>query len=110
MIGDAEMDTKKMVTVVVEYYSDPTRTIDDHNADHVYLTEVSNREFKDVFEAIQFLQQCTSPITDIIDIVPLIKRPKGFKFILPERNIKIKHRANGNIDSMYNLDDEFTWE
>ena len=95
------MNPKNKSTVVVEYYSDPTKMIDDHNSEPVYLTEINERIFTDVFEAIRFMTECTSVITHIEDIVPLSKRPKGFKFILPENNIKIKHQANNSIDSIF---------
>ena len=105
------METKENVTIVVEYYSDPTKMIDDHDSEPVYLTEINNRRFNDVFEAIKFLSICNSSITKIEDLIPLIKKPKGFKFVLPEKSITIKHRANNAIDSTFNLDDdEMDWE
>ena len=103
------MDTKDDVTIVVEYHSDPTKMIDDHDSEPVYLTEINNRRFTDMFEAIKFLSECKGPITSVEDLVPLVKKPKGFKFILPESNIKIKHRANNAIDSTFNLDDAMDW-
>ena len=104
------MDTKHKFTIVVEYHSDPTKMIDDHDSEPVYLTEINDRRFNDVFEAIKFLSECTSPITIVEDLVPLAKKPKGFKFVLPEGNIKIKHQANNAIDSIFDLDDMFEWE
>ena len=80
--------------------------IDDHDSEPVYLTEINERRFSDVFEAIKFLSQCNSPITTVNQLLPLGKKPKGFKFVLPERNIKIKHQANNAIDSIFDLDDE----
>ena len=104
------MDTKNKFTIVVEYHSDPTKMIDDHDSKPVYLTEINDRRFNDVFEAIKFLSECTQPITNIDDLVPLAKKPKGFKFVLPEGNIKIKHQANNAIDSIFDLDDVMDWE
>ncbi len=104
------MDTNNEVTIVVEYYSDPTKMIDDHDSEPVYLTEINDRRFNSVFEAIKFISQCNSPITRVEDIVPLGKKPKGFKFVLPDHNIKIKHQANNSIDSIYDLDDAMDWE
>jgi len=103
------METGNKFTIVVEYHSDPTKMIDDHDSEPVYLTEINDRRFKDVFEAIKFLSDCTTPITTIEDLVPLVKKPKGFKFVLPEKNIKIKHRADNAIDSTFNLDDMIDW-
>ena len=102
------METKNNFTVVVEYYGDPTKMIDDHNSEPMYLTEVNNRRFETVFEAIKFLSQCNSPITSVDELVPLGKKPKGFKFVLPEKNIKIKHQADNAIDSTY-LNDAIDW-
>ncbi len=104
------METKNNFTIVVEYYSDPTKMIDDHDSEPVYLTEINDRRFINVFEAIKFLSLCTSPITTIDELVPLGKKPKGFKFVLPESNIKIKHQANNAIDSTFDLDDAIDWE
>ena len=105
------MDSKEdVVAIIVEYYSDPTKMIDDHDSEPMYLTEINNRRFTDIFEAIKFLTVCKNPITTIEDLIPPVKKPKGFKFILPEKNIKIKHRANNAIDSMFNLDDAIDWE
>jgi len=104
------METKKPPSViVVEYYGDPTRMIDDHDCEPEYLTEIKNMRFTDVFEAIKFLCQCNSPITTIDQIVPIGKKPKNFKFVLPEQNIKIKHQADNAIDSHFDLDDMMDW-
>ena len=99
------MKTTNEFTIVVEYNSDPTKMIDDHNSEPIFLTQVNDRRFRDIFEAIKFLSECTNPITKIEEIVH-IKKPKGFKFILPERNIKIKHQVDNVIDSKFTLDDE----
>lgn len=90
---------------VVEYYGDPTKMIDDHESEPLYLTEIKSRTFKDVFEAIRFLQECNSTITQVGDLLPLPKIPKGFKLILPEQNIKIKHQADNALDSKFERDD-----
>ena len=103
------MDDKQPIAIVVEYYGDPTKMIDDHDSEPIYLTEINERRFNDVFEAIKFLSQCNSPITLIDDLLPLGKKPKGFKFVLPEKNIKIKHQADNAIDSTFNLDDMMDW-
>ena len=103
------MDTKNKFTIVVEYYGDPTKMIDDHDSEPIYLTEINQRRFENVFEAIKFLSECNSPITVVDELIPLCKKPKGFKFVLPDKNIKIKHQANNAIDSIYDLDDAFDW-
>lgn len=104
------MDDKNKFAIVVEYYGDPTKMIDDHDSEPVYLTEINDRRFNDIFEAIKFLSECINPITNIEDLIPLAKKPKGFKFVLPESNIKIKHRANNAIDSTFSLDDIMDWK
>jgi len=96
---------KKKVAVVVEYHSDPTKMIDDHDSEDIYLTQINERRFDSIFEAIHFLSDCRSPITSIIDLMPITKS-KNLKFVLPDRNIKIKHQANNAMDSMFDLDDE----
>jgi len=103
--GRCRMDTKEPNVIVVEYYGDPTKMIDDHDCKSIYLTEIKDRRFTDVFEAIKFLQECNSPITKVNELLPLPKSPKGFKFVLPEQNIKIKHQANNALDSMFEQGD-----
>jgi len=92
--------------IVVEYYGDPTKMIDDHNSEQKYLTQVSNREFRDMFEAVKFLSECKHSITKIEDILPFKKNLRGFKLILPERNIRITDQAIGNIETKFGNEDE----
>ncbi len=92
------METKNTFTIVVEYYSDPTKMIDDHESEPIYLTEINERLFDDIFEAIKFLSVCINPITNVEDLISIPKKPKGFKFIIPEQHIKIKHQANSTLD------------
>lgn len=99
------MEAKPYNAIVVEYYSDPTKMIDDHDSEPVYLTEISERRFENVFDAIKFLSECKNPITSVEDLIPPVKKPKGFKFVLPEQNIKIKHQANSIIDLLFERDD-----
>ena len=84
---------EKDYNIVIEYHSDPTQMIDDHNSDNIYLIGINERLFNDIFEAIEFLSECNDPITQIEDIIPDIKRLKNLKYVLPENNIKIKHKA-----------------
>ena len=93
--------------IVIEYYADPTKIVDDHDSEPIYLTEIRKRRFNDMFEAIKFLTECNSAITDISELMPSVKIPKNLKLILPERNIKIKHQANNSIDSINDL--EIDW-
>lgn len=104
------MEAKPAYCIVVEYYADPTQMIDDHDCEPMYLTEIRNRRFNDIFEAIKFLSECNSPITTIDEIVAIGKKPKNFKFILPEQNIKIKHQADNSIDSTFILGEEMDWK
>lgn len=99
------MEAKPYNAIVVEYYGDPTKMIDDHDSEPVYLIEISERRFENVFDAIKFLSECKSPITSVEDLIPPVKKPKGFKFVLPEQNIKIKHQANSIIDLLFERDD-----
>jgi len=99
------MNQNNKIAIVVQYYGDPTKVVDDHDSEPIYLTQINERRFTDVFEAIRFLQECNNPITVVDEILPLPKRPKGFKFILPERNIKIKHQADNALDSKFERDD-----
>ena len=62
------MDTKHKFTIVVEYHSDPTKMIDDHDSESIYLTEINERRFTDIFEAIKFLSNCKNPITNVEDM------------------------------------------
>lgn len=91
-------------TIVIEYNSDPTKMIDDHESDNIYLTEINNRRFNDIYEAIKFLSDCVSPITTVEDILDY-HRAK-LKLLLPERNIKIKHQASPDIDGSFDFDSE----
>lgn len=104
------MDTDTANVIVVEYYGDPTKIIDDHDSEPIYLTEINERRFTEIFEAIKFLSQCNSPITTVDVLLPLARKPKGFKFILPDKNIKIKHQATNAIDSTFETDDGMDWE
>lgn len=97
--------------IVITYNSDPTKMIDDHESEIEYLTEINNRIFTDVYEALIFLTQCTQPITTIEDIIPVEKNKKykNFKLVLPDRNIKIKHQACNNLDTTV-LNDDPLWD
>lgn len=100
-------ETKKDSTsIVVEYYGDPTKVIDDHDSEPKYLTEISNRTFTDMFEAVKFLSECKHPITKVENILPFKRKLKGFKLILPERNIRITDQAIGNIETKFGNEDE----
>jgi len=94
-------------TIVIKYNSDPTKMIDDHDSENIYLTEINSRRFDDIYEAIKFLSDCNSPITTIEDILDY-HRAK-LKLILPEKNIKIKHQASFDIDIRFDNESE-EWE
>ena len=101
------MDTKSQeYKITIKYNSDPTKMIDDHDSEPVYLTEINERRFKNIYEAIKFMTDCNSPITTISDLLPDVNTPKNFKLVLPEQNIKIKHQANSLMDSMFDLNSE----
>jgi len=97
--------------IVVEYYSDPTKMIDDHDSESIYLIEINERRFKNNFDAIKFLNQCIDPITKVEDIITVGKKPKNFKLILPDRNIKIKHQVSNDLDTTFTFGDDIdTWK
>lgn len=99
------MKNNSALSYVVRYHSDPTIMIDDHEGESTVLTSINERRFSNIFDAIKFLTECSEPITQVQDLLPSMKIPKGFKFILPEQNIKIKHQATSSIDSMFERDD-----
>ena len=101
----------KKQAIVVEYYSDPTKMVDDHESESINLTEINKRWFENEFEAIRFLDQCIEPITKVEDIISIDRKPKNFKLILPDRNIKIKHQVSNDLDTTFTFDDDRdTWK
>lgn len=96
----------KPYNIVIKYNSDPTKMVDDHDSEPVYLTEINEMRFKDIYEAVKFLTTCNSPITTISELLPDTDTPKNLKLVLPEQNIKIKHQADSAMDSTFDLDSE----
>lgn len=99
------MNEHTLSGIVVEYYADPTKIVDDHDSEPIFLTEIRERRFDDIYEAIKFLTECNSAITSVSELLPSVKMPKNFKLVLPEQNIKIKHQATCSIDSTFERDD-----
>jgi hypothetical protein len=98
---------------IVRYNSDPRLVTDNHLSNQIYLLDVDERGFNDLIEAIIFLQECTDPITTIEDLVPELKlnvyNSKNIKYLLPEKNITVKHQLVGNMDIKFN-EDAGSWE
>ena len=92
---------------VVRYNSDPTKVTDNHKSDHVFLLDTDERNFEDRGEAIQFLSECISPITTLQELVPELKGVRKFNFLLPDRNIKVKHQVCSSMDDV--LGDTERW-
>ena len=93
---------------VVKYNSDPRLVTDNHKSDIVYLLDVDERGFKYQCDAIRFLDECTMPITTIEELVPELRNCKKFKFLLKEKNIKVKHQVTGHAEEDF-LDDAIDW-
>jgi hypothetical protein len=88
---------------VVRYNSDPRLVTDNHRSDIIYLLDVDERGFNDLNEAILFLQECTDAITTVEDLIPELKTmTRKIKYILPEKNITVKHVLVGNMDIHFN--------
>lgn len=98
---------KRIAKFVVKYNSDPRLITDNHESDIIFLLDVDKREFNNLNEAILFLQECTHAITTIEDLIPNLK-PSKMKYILPEKNITVKHQLVGNME-VYSEDDG-DWE
>lgn len=84
----------KIPNYCIVYNSDPTLVSDNHKSNAVFLLDVDERNFDDIQEAITFLNECTSPITKIEDLVPELKKMKkgkNLEWILPESHIRPKH-------------------
>lgn len=76
----------------------------------MFLLDTDERNFDNIDEAIKFLNECTSPITKIEDIVPELKKlrkDRKFNWILLESHIRPKHVLMDNMDEMViSVDDE----
>jgi len=112
--GEAVMK-REMAEYLVKYNSDPKLITDNHKSSIIYLLDVDERGFNNLSEAILFLQECTDPITKIEDLVPELKlnvyNSKNIKYLLPEKNITVKHHLVGNMDIHYSEDDGIgEWE
>ena len=90
----------------VKYNSDPVADYaNNHRSAIVFLTDIDERNFNDIDEAIIFLSECISPITQLDELVPELKNCKAFKFMLPDRNIKPKHQLSNTLDNSVYTDD-----
>jgi len=87
---------------IVRYNADPLAfPSENHKSSIIMLTVTDEHGFNNIDKAIEFLNECTDPITRIEDLIPELKRRPKFKWILPDSHIKIKHQAIGaKIDMM----------
>lgn len=99
-----------MPDYIVKYNSDPRLVTDNHVSSIIYLLDVDERGFNNLTKAILFLQECTDPITKIEDLVPELKtKTDKIKYILPERNITVKHHLVGTKDTLF-VENEWEWD
>jgi hypothetical protein len=95
------METTSQEYKIVKYNSDPTKIVDDHDSDVIYLTEINERRFDNIYDAIKFLSDCNSPITTAEE---LLNKKGKTKFLVPERNIRIGIKTLHNIDETFDSD------
>lgn len=90
---------KKKPRFKVIYNSDPRLIIDNHISQILFLTDVDECYFYKLSDAIRFLNECTSPITNAEDLVPELRNcDKVIQWILAEQNITTEHILVGNIE------------
>ena len=99
----------RIVNYVVKYNSDPRLVTDNHKSDILFLTDVDERGFDDLSEAILFLSECVSPITCAEQLIPELKNVCNFKYILPEKNIRPKHVLSNKVDEFTDFETENRW-
>lgn len=99
----------RIVNFVVRYNSDPQLVTDNHLSDFLFLTDVDERGFDELAEAIHFLSECVSPITRVEELIPELKDVCGYKYILPERNIRPKHVLSNVIENITEIDANNPW-
>ena len=94
----------------IRYNSNPQLVIDNHMSEVMFLLDTDERNFDSIDDAIKFLNECTSPITKIEDIVPELKKlrkDRNFNWILPESHIRPKHILMDDMDeTVVSVDDE----
>jgi hypothetical protein len=103
------LNGRGIANYVVKYNSDPRLVTDNHQSNIVYLIDVDERGFNNLCDAIVFLSECISPITKIEELVPELKKCKKFNYILPERNIVVKHQLTPSMD-IYFPDLNWEWD
>jgi len=82
---------------------------DNHKSNIIYLTDIDEQDFDCICKALIFLSECTNPITKVEDIVPELKELPNYKYLLPERNVKVKHKLIPNMENKF-LSDALNWE
>ena len=96
--------SRKEIKYQVRYNSNPQLVSDNHTSDVLFLLDIDERNFDTVSEAIIFLNECTSPITTIEDLVPKLKKMrkgKNLEWILPENHIRPKHVLVADMENIF---------
>lgn len=97
------MEKKKIKNYKVLYNCDPTLVTDNHCSKALLLLDIDEKNFTNIDEAVRFLGECTSPITNIEDLVPELKKLKNrnTQWLLPESHIRPKHVLCNNMDERF---------
>lgn len=93
---------------MVKYNSDPRLVTDNHMSQEIYLIDVDERNFNLICDALNFLSECTSPITKVEDLVPELKNRKKYKYLLTDSRIKVKHQVIRDADTQF-LNSDTDW-
>ncbi len=100
----------RIANYVVKYYCDPTMDYDEnHISDILFLTDIDEKHFDELSEAIHFLTECVCPITCVEQLIPELKNACAYKYILPERNIRPKHVLSNKVDEFTDFETENRW-
>ena len=94
--------SKMKTPIKIIYNSDPRFMIDNHQSEAIFLLDVDERSFTNVGDAIKFYSECTSPITQIEEVIPeLNSMKKKFDWILPESHIRPKHMLLAEMENVF---------
>ena len=94
--------SKGIANYAVRYNSNPELVTDNHKSDIIYLVDTDERCFDHLCDALKFLSECVSPITTVEELVPELKNCVKFKYLLRERNIKVKHQVTDKPENITN--------
>lgn len=86
--------------IIVRYNSDPRFLSDNHIGSPIQLTDIDEKSFNTIEEAVKFLSECSLPITRAEQLIPeLRKLKKPFEWVLSEAGIKPEHLLVGNLEA-----------